>query len=63
MRTGPPPSPLLDLRRNALWAVASGAACALMFPPWELWLLGPVALVLVWSLCASPKTRRAAASD
>jgi len=34
-----------DLKRNLPWAVASGALCALLFYPFDCWLLGPLALV------------------
>lgn len=39
------PTVAVDLKRNALWAALSGVLGALLFYPFDLWFLAPVALV------------------
>lgn len=49
-----------DLKRNALWAALSGVLGALLFYPYDLWFLAPVALVPLLLCLRRTETVRAA---
>ena len=55
------PGIVADLKQTTPWAIASGVLCALLFYPFDLWFLAPVALVPLLLALGKTSSVRAAA--